>query len=300
VTGQSGTLINTVEDVRHGLLSGPCCESVVHIAAHDRDALASRAWARQLGFGMRVACTQGMKRHVKNSTQGAARWLATALAFGVTAATAAEPHQSAASIQAAAVAFVEAHADQFPVTPQVSAGQLDSRLRLGQCSEALQTFAPPGGLSAGRSVVGVRCDAEPRWKIFAPVDISLPAEVVAVARNIQRGELIHAQDIVVKTGDLARLRGQYFTDPAEVIGHRAKRNLAAAVVVTPAMIDARRLVKRGTEVTIVADAGAIEVRMTGKALAHGGRGDRIKVKNNRSGRVITATVVDRSLVRVND
>lgn len=239
-----------------------------------------------------------MYAYVKTSTRraralaGASLWLAAA------ALPAAPQHQSADSIQAAAVAFVESNADQFPVTPRVTAGNLDSRLRLGHCSAPLQAFAPPGGLSAGRSVVGVRCDADPRWKIFAPVDISLPAPVVALARSVQRGQVIAADDLTVREGDLAQLRGQYFGRPEEVVGHRAKRNLAATVVVTPAMIDARRLVKRGAEVTILADVGAIEVRMSGKALAHGGRGDRIRVKNNRSGRIITATVVDRALVRV--
>jgi flagella basal body P-ring formation protein FlgA len=64
------------------------------------------------------------------------------------------------------------------------------------------------------------------------------------------------------------------------------------------MIDAQRLVKRGAEVTIVADTGNIEVRMRGKALGEGGRGDRIKVKNVRSGRVVTATVMARGVVQI--
>lgn len=237
-----------------------------------------------------------MKTSAKISTRAARRLLGAVL-VAVAGGAAADDHQSVESIQARAVAFVTSRAEQFPVVPKVTAGSLDSRLRLARCSAPLEAFEPPGGLSAGRSVVGVRCSAEPSWKIFAPVDIALPAPVVALARDLRRGEVITADDLIIREGDLARLRGQYFSDPAELVGHRAKRNLAAALVVTPAMIDARRLVKRGSEVTIVADAGAIEVRMSGKALAHGGRGDRIQVKNNRSGRVISATVVDRALVR---
>jgi flagella basal body P-ring formation protein FlgA len=247
---------------------------------------------------MRLASSTGMKPNAKKLTHYWPTQLCAGLALCASLPAMAAQHQSTESIAAAAVAFVEARSDQFPVSPRVTAGNLDSRLRLARCPTPLQAFEPPGGLSPGRSVVGVRCAGDTAWKIFAPVDIALPAPVVTVARDIQRGELIEAQDVVVKEGDLARLRGQYFRDPTEVIGHRAKRNLAAAVVVTPAMIDARRLVTRGSEVTIVADAAAIQVRMSGKALAHGGRGDRIKVKNNRSGRVITATVVDRALVRI--
>jgi flagella basal body P-ring formation protein FlgA len=206
--------------------------------------------------------------------------------------------QSRQSLQQLAVDYVYSQADRFSVPPHVEAGQLDSRLRLPRCDQPLETYESPGGLSAGRAVVGVRCDGQQPWKIFVPVEITLPAQVIAFAHRMQRGDLISKTDLVLLEADLAKLRGQYFQDPDDVVGHRLKRSVAANLPLKPSMIDAQRLVKRGADVTIVADTGTIEVRMRGKALDQGGRGDRIQVKNKRSGRVITATVVERGIVRI--
>ena len=218
-----------------------------------------------------------------------------ALAGGPTAADPA--YQSHQSIRDLAVDFVTRQAERFSVPPRVAAGDLDSRLRLPRCAQPLEAFESPGGLNAGRSVVGIRCQGERPWKIFVPVEIALPARVVTLARDVRHGEILGADDLRTREEDLAQLRGQYYQNVSEVVGYRIKRNLAANLVLSPAMLDARRLVQRGSEVTIVADAAAIQVRMRGKALAHGGRGDRIRVKNNRSGRIIIATVVDRGLVK---
>lgn len=240
-----------------------------------------------------------MKTYVKFSSHRLPFWVAALLAALTSPPLWAATHQSHASIQQTALRYVEAHADQFQVTPRAVPGRLDSRLRLALCSQPLEAFEAPGGLSAGRGVVGVRCEGAKPWKIYVPVTIELPAPVLAVVRDMRRGDIIAKDDLVTREADLAALRGQYFSDPAEVVGLRIKRHLAANLVLTPAMLDARRLVERGAEVTILAATGAIEVRMRGKAMAQGGRGERIEVKNLRSGRVINAVIIDRDLVKAN-
>jgi flagella basal body P-ring formation protein FlgA len=239
-----------------------------------------------------------MTRNAKKPTHGLTRvGLLLLLSLPGPSALAGDAYQSHQSIRQTAVAFVTRNAQRFDVPPQVVAGDLDSRLRLPRCSQALQAFESPGGLIAGRTVVGVRCSGQQPWKLFTPVEIRLPAPVVVLAHSMRRGAVLSAADLRTRQEDLAQLRGQYYRRVADVVGYRIKRNLAGNLVLSPAMLDAQRLVRRGSEVTIVADAAAIQVRMRGKALAHGGRGDLIKVKNSRSGRVITATVVNRGVVK---
>lgn len=237
-----------------------------------------------------------MDRIVKNLSLAALVALAASAPRAATATAAGQSHPHG-DIQRTAVDFVRAHAAGFPVPPEVTAGSLDRRLRLARCAAPLTAFEPPGGLNAGRAVVGVRCDGQRPWKLYVPVEIRLPAEVVALARPLRRGDVITAGDLVLQQADLAVLRGQFYRDADELIGQRLKRHVAADTVLTPAMIDADRLVQRGSRVTIVSNTGNIEVRMAGEALGNGGRGDRIRVKNQASGRTITATVVDRGLVR---
>lgn len=217
-----------------------------------------------------------------------------------TLATAGEArYQSRESLAQQAVDYVYGQADRFSVDPKVTAGELDRRLRLPRCDQPLEGFESPSGLSAGRTVVGVRCDGSHPWKLYVPVEIALPAQVITLNHPMRRGEIIQKADLSLQEADLAKLRGHYFQDSDEVAGLRLKRNVAANLPLKPAMLDAERLVKRGAEVVIVSDSDTIQVRMRGKAMGQGGKGDRIKVKNLRSGRVLTATVVDRGTVRVN-
>jgi len=65
------------------------------------------------------------------------------------------------------------------------------------------------------------------------------------------------------------------------------------------MVQAPRLIKAGQEVILLATTPQLEVRMKGKALSDGSRGDIIQVRNVRSKRVIEGVVTDIGTVRVN-
>lgn len=207
-------------------------------------------------------------------------------------------YQAHADILAAASEFVRQDETSFSVQPQVSPGKLDSRLRLPRCDQSLQAYAPPNGLKGGRSVVGVRCDGEKPWKLFVPVTIKLPAKVVTAARPLKRGAILQARDLLSATKDLATLHRSYYLEGSSLLGQRLKRNLDRGDVVTPKSVAKDKLIKRGGDVTILASNPQFQVRMRGKAMANGARGDRIKVKNLSSGRLVSATVIDHGLVRV--
>jgi len=211
------------------------------------------------------------------------------------AATAHQPH---ADILAAARAHVEQHAEQFGGNIEVTAKPLDRRLRLGLCELPLQTYESPNGLRPGRSVVGVRCDGAKPWKIFVSVNIATVQPVVVLAQPLARGQTVTAEHILLSEQDTSRLHRGYFSDPAQVIGQRSKRNLAVGKVVTPSTLARRQLVKRGSDVQILAKLGGLQVRMKGKALSNGAMGERIKVRNHSSGRVITGTVIDSGMILV--
>lgn len=212
--------------------------------------------------------------------------------------TAIAQYQSHASILAEATEFVRADAGSFAVPPEVSPGELDSRLRMPLCTRDLEAFASPNGIRPGRTVVGVRCDGDKPWKLYVPVQIALPADVVVTTRPLKRGETLTASDLTVARQDLATLHRDYYLTADRLVGQRVRRNLGRGDLVTPAAVEADKLVKRGAEVTILAADPKFQVRMQGKALANGARGERIKVRNISSEREITATVVGRGLVQV--
>ncbi|MEJ2576345.1 MAG: flagellar basal body P-ring formation chaperone FlgA [Gammaproteobacteria bacterium] len=222
------------------------------------------------------------------------------LAGACAAAVAAEQRslQDHASIRAAAEDYVEANSEMFPVTPLVAAGDLDSRLQLGACSVPIEAFEPPNGLKPGRAIVGVRCDDDQPWKLYVPVEIQLPGEVVVAKRPLKRGEVLSNDDLTLAPRDLSRLHRDYYTEVEPLIGQSVRRTLRRNAVVTPSSVEAHDVVRRGSDVTIIAANPTVQVRMRGKALGDGSAGERIKVQNLSSGRELSATVVGTGLVRV--
>jgi len=202
------------------------------------------------------------------------------------------------NIRAAAEQHVLDRIDDLQGRVEVKVGSLDSRLRLAECDLALETYDSPNALSGGRGVVGVRCEGSKPWKLYVPVRIAVIDEVVVTRRSVVRGETLQADDLTLSEMDTSRLRKAYFTRIDDAIGLLSKRSIASGSVVHAGLLKRANLVKRGSKVEIIANFDGLDVRMRGEALADGGRGDRIRVKNLSSGRVVTGTVSGSGVVHV--
>ncbi|WP_428623452.1 flagellar basal body P-ring formation chaperone FlgA [Sedimenticola sp.] len=207
------------------------------------------------------------------------------------------PVQSHESIQAAAEQHVLDDLDQAEQEISVTAGRLDSRLRLSACSQPLDTFSPYGRKSASRITVGVRCNDTDGWSLFVPVTLSLVKGIVVADRELPRGTIITEADIKIEKRDVARLHRGYLEQPNQAIGKKLKRRIHADAILTPGQIVIQHAVKKGMQVVIVAQIGPLQVRMNGKALSNGAIGERIKVENNSSNRRIEATVISAGVVK---
>ena len=208
------------------------------------------------------------------------------------------PTQSHQSIRDAAQRHALNETQKLPSRAEVSVGDLDSRLRLTACDQPLDTYDSPNGLNGGRGVVGVRCNGSKPWKIFVPVNVALMDKVVINRRPLVRGQTLRPEDLMLSDMDVSGLHHAYFTRIEDVTGLRSKRAIAHGTTLHAGLLQRARLIKRGGQVDIVSISGGLQVRMRGKALADGGRGDRIQVENLSSGRVVSGTVVSSGVVHV--
>jgi flagella basal body P-ring formation protein FlgA len=69
-------------------------------------------------------------------------------------------------------------------------------------------------------------------------------------------------------------------------------------VISPSALKSMKVVARGQVITLLAKAGTMEVRMSGKALASAALGQRVKVKNLSSKRVVEGVVESPGVVKV--
>jgi flagella basal body P-ring formation protein FlgA len=218
---------------------------------------------------------------------------------GVGAVAAPLKTQSLDSIQQAARQYILERGVDYPSPPTVEADPLDSRLRLAECSQPLETFSPSATERPfGKVTVGVRCTGQNPWSLFVPVTVSVMAPVVVAARDLARGDLIAAEDLRLETRDLSRLHRGYLERPDDAVGNRVRQHIRRDDVITPSRISVPLAVKRNSRVVIVASNPAIAVHMAGTALDSGGIGDRIRVRNRSSQRELEATIISQGVVQV--
>lgn len=207
--------------------------------------------------------------------------------------------QSIDSIRKAARQFIAEHTKTVYQQPaEINIGKLDSRLRLRQCNLPLDVYLPTGSRDLGRFTLGVRCSGQKPWSLHVPVTVTIYQKVIVTARSLPRGKILTGNDLKFAKHDKSKLPAGYMDELTEGVGMELKRQLSNGAPLTTSMIRKPKIIKRGQRVSIIARAGGMEVRMAGKALAHGAVGDRIRVLNMKSKKKIEGTVTPSGDIRV--
>ena len=207
--------------------------------------------------------------------------------------------QDHATIKATAESFIAGVVrSSHGAEASVKAGSLDSRLRLGRCDSALEAFQPSGSRALGNTTVGVRCTGSSTWTLYVPVRVSLFGDVVVAARPLTRDRLLTANDLKLARRALAQLHNGYFSTIDQALGKQDGRNIGVDTTLSTSLVKEPLAVRRGQRVNLTALAGGLEVRMTGEAMSDGITGERIKVRNLRSKRVVDGIVKSPTTIQV--
>ena len=216
------------------------------------------------------------------------------------AAGAASPWQNPAAIRNTAQSFLDAYAAnrQGGTRSEVRLGKLDSRLRLKACASPLEAFMSPGGRTMGNTTVGVRCPDVGGWSIYVAARIDVYGNVLVARQPLSRGTTVQEADLEMVEHNLSSLPYGYYTDIAAIEGQLAKRTITPATVITPQMLQAPKLVKRGQRVTLIVETGGLRIRSTGKAMSDGKTGDLVQVRSDGSRRMVDGIVVSPGVIKV--
>lgn len=198
--------------------------------------------------------------------------------------------ESLSRIRQSVQAYVEAEIANGPGETSVTIGTLDPRLRLARCTVPLDVLhrAPSGTSSQIR--LSVQCNGEKPWTLYVPVEVRRKLPVVVAASAIARGMPLSANVLKLEIREVTSGTQHYYLDPTDLAGTAARRMLQPGEVINANDISTLKLVKRGQNVALTTHAAGLEVRTTGVAMADGGKGDRIPVRNPRSKRVIYGRV----------
>ena len=117
----------------------------------------------------------------------------------------------------------------------------------------------------------------------------LKSKTVVVRKNITKGEVVTEDHLAYSFQISDDLPGG-FTSMSEVIGRKAKFNLARGAVIKTRQLEIVYPVEKGKAVLVVADNSRLSITVNAIALEAGQLGDMIKVKNSTSGKILNAIV----------
>lgn len=205
-------------------------------------------------------------------------------------AVASDAWQSTESILRTAEKFIKSRYGQNDERMKPVGGHLDSRLQLPECADELQAFVRRGTRITSRTIVGVRCTGPKPWKVYVPVDVVVTESVLVSRKAMPKGHVMTADDVVVERRDISTYRSGYLSTIDELAEHRLKRQIQGGRVITPSMLVADIMVRRGQMVTLVVINDQMQIRMAGRALSDGVLNQRIRVENTNSQRVVEGIV----------
>jgi len=199
-------------------------------------------------------------------------------------------------------AVVEKMYTDFNLDPEfyrieVQASQLDDELTEPFELE-LKPLSRKAPLGLFTVIVTVTRDGEQLDKGQVRLEIRKFAEVLVTTGKIRRHEILTEEKITLKMMDITSLPEQPVISLETVNGYRSRRNLSIGRIVTLSAVEPVPDIEVGREVSIICSNGLFSVKASGKALQDGWAGDYVKVKNENSGKIVLARVVDESAVVV--
>ncbi|MGD8483612.1 MAG: flagellar basal body P-ring formation chaperone FlgA [Thioalkalispiraceae bacterium] len=205
--------------------------------------------------------------------------------------------QSLQSLRDSAKAFLQTQlGNDRSIRFQV--GNLDPRLRLPLCKQALTGFLPANHRLLGHTTIGLRCNSGKGWKIHVPVQVQQFKNILVSNRNLPRGHRLGAADVTKKRMDISILNQGFYENTRQLSGLVLTRSILRGQHLAPGMLAKPRWVRRGQTITILAQTGQVAIRVKGKALMDGREGELVKIKNTSTNRELRGIVVAEGVVKV--
>lgn len=179
---------------------------------------------------------------------------------------------------------------------EVEASRLDERRDYGGKCEGYLTAQLKGSEIRSTSQVIITC-SHPKnsYQIVLPVKVKRLTRALVASRNLSRGAVIGSQDLTPVYLDENTNLTTAVSDPNLLVGSRLKRDVKAGDQIRSNVFC---VVCKNDKVNIIAQSHALQLKLAGQALEDGTVNDTIRVKNLKSGKIISGVVIAPSQVKV--
>jgi flagella basal body P-ring formation protein FlgA len=204
--------------------------------------------------------------------------------------------QEIGPIKTAVAEFLKRESRGLPGQVNYSIGAVDQDNNLTPC-DALGVSLPKGGRLWGRSSVVVRCQADPGWSIFVPVQVVVTADYLVSARPLKLGQTIADGDLAVRHGDLTELPDGVLTDAKQAIGRNMTRSVAAGHPLRSDSLQLPVAIQQGQGVKVITYGVGFQVSSEGRALNNAAVGRVVQVRL-RNGQVVSGVARGEGIVEI--
>jgi len=175
---------------------------------------------------------------------------------------------------------------------------IDSRVKFRSCEIPLSYEIPVTTRLNSRMSVDIICADLKPWRASVPFTLKIIKPVLHSKKPITRNTIIQSDMLQVLPTDITLFANSYYTEKRELIGKLITRSVRAGTAITNNCIKEQVLIKKGEIVQILYLAPGFRVSTNGTALSSGTLNEHIKVKNNRTNKVIEGIVLSKGNVQV--
>jgi flagella basal body P-ring formation protein FlgA len=165
----------------------------------------------------------------------------------------------------------------------------------------LVVLKPTRGVTPGlrRFLVAIRVNGREEARLWMDSEVQVFEDVVVTSQPLAHYEPVTPEKVRLERRNLGDLSFQPLTSLDALEGRQAARPIEVNQVVVASMVELPRVVRRGSVVTLVYESAGLYVETPGRATEPGRVGDRIRVENPSSGKVLEGQILDDRRVRVN-
>ncbi|MCP4744591.1 MAG: flagellar basal body P-ring formation protein FlgA [Desulfobacteraceae bacterium] len=172
------------------------------------------------------------------------------------------------------------------------------RVPKGKVSFKLTAPKKTDWLGAVAFNVLIKVDGKTVRKLSATATIQVWSNVVFSAKPLGKDQPLKSSDVIIKKANLAAVPTGAVLKKKDVIGKRPRRAVAANSILRMNQFKKRHLIHKGDVVQVIAESGLLRIATQAKARENGEDGERIRIENLSSKKIVYATVMDAHTVKV--
>jgi flagella basal body P-ring formation protein FlgA len=157
------------------------------------------------------------------------------------------------------------------------------------------------GLTPGRHrfLLGVQINGREEARLWIDADVKVFVEVLVTSQPLAHFEPLSPDKVRLERRNLGESPAQPFTSFNDIQGKLAARPIEVNQVLAASLVELPQVIRRGATVSLRYESVGIRVEAPGRAMEPGRVGDRIRVENPDSGKVVEGQILDDRSVRVN-